>query len=97
VLAVRAKVEQATLAALRRYRPAGRFEGRVYLFLPGRQSLRPGAAMLRWRSVAEPGGEYFGPEGCTGLDMLREPHAGAFAEPFAAAIRRESGPRAPSA
>ena len=97
VLAVRAKVEQATFTAVRRYRLAGRFEGRVFLFLPSRQSLRSEFAMLRWRSVAEPGGEYFGPDGCTGLDMLREPHAGAFAELFGDAIRRESGPRAPSA
>jgi thioesterase domain-containing protein len=87
VLAVRAKIEQATLTAVRRYRPASRFEGRVFLFLPGRQSLRSGVGMLRWRSVAAHSAEYFGPDGCTGQDMLREPrHAAVFAQLFRDAL-----------
>jgi thioesterase domain-containing protein len=97
LLAVRAKVEQATLSAVRRYGPAGHLAGRILLFLPARQSLRAGVAMLRWRSMAARSGEYFGPDRCTGYDMLREPYAGAFAELFGNAIRRESEPRARSA
>lgn len=81
MLVLRAKVERATISALRRYTPR-HFAGRVSLFLPGRQWLRSGVAALRWRSVAQRTEEYFGPDGCDGYDMLREPHAPAFAELF---------------
>jgi len=81
VLVLRAKVERATVSAVRRYIPS-HFAGRVNLFLPGRQWLRSGVAALRWRSLAQRGEEYFGPDGCNGHDMLREPHAPAFAELF---------------
>jgi thioesterase domain-containing protein len=78
VLVLRAKVERATLAALPRYAP-GHFAGRVNLFLPSRELGRD-PAMLRWRSVAQRTETYFGPDGCDGDAMLREPYAPRFAE-----------------
>jgi len=81
VLAERAKVERATVAAVRRYVP-GHFAGRVSLFLPDRKWTRSADAPLRWRSVAQCSEQYFGPEGCNGDTMLREPYAAAFAGLF---------------
>ena len=81
VVALRAKVERATIAAARRYQP-GHFAGRVSLFLPSREWLRSGFEPLRWRSVAQDTEEYFGPDGCNSDVMLREPHAPVFAELF---------------
>jgi thioesterase domain-containing protein len=81
VLARRAKVERATVAAVRRYRPR-RFAGRVSLFLPGAEWLGSGVAALRWRAVAARAEEHFGPGESNGADMLLEPHAAAFAALF---------------
>lgn len=81
MLVLRAKVERATVSAVRRYTP-GHFAGRLYLFLPGRQWLRSGVAALRWRSAAQRTEEYSGPADSNGYDMLRVPHASAFAELF---------------
>jgi hypothetical protein len=83
VLALRAKVERATLAAVRAYSP-GEFAGRVALFLP---STKWDLAQ-RWRSVAPHAEQYFGPDACGSQDMLREPNAAIFAELFAAAVQR---------
>lgn len=80
VLAQREKVGQATLAALRLYVPCD-FAGRLSLFFPSKESLRFGA-LVQWRSVAKCTDEYFGPDGCTGDSMLREPYAPALAELF---------------
>lgn len=80
VLARRAKVERATVSAVRRYSPR-RFPGRVCLFLPGTQWQRSGVGAQRWRRVAAQVDEYFGPEASHGDDMLRE-HAAAFADLF---------------
>jgi thioesterase domain-containing protein len=81
VLVLRAAVERATIAAARRYTP-GHFAGRVSLFLPCRAWVRLGLRPLRWRSVARDTEEYFGPDGCTSDNMLREPYAATFAELF---------------
>lgn len=78
VLARRAKVERATVGAVRQYSPR-RFAGRVCLFLPGPQWQRSGVGAQRWRRVAAHAEEYFGPEASHGDDMLRE-HAPAFAD-----------------
>jgi thioesterase domain-containing protein len=83
VLALRATVEQATLAAVRAYAPL-ESAGRVALFLPSRHW----HAARRWRSVSPRAEEYFGPDGCGSQDMLREPHAGAFAKLFRDAMLR---------
>ena len=82
VLVLRAKVERATLAAVRAYAPH-KSVGRVALFLPSRQW----HAARRWRSVTPRAEEYFGPDGCDSQDMLREPHADAFANLFKQAMR----------
>ena len=80
VLALRAKVERATIAASRSYTP-GHFAGRVGLFLPSREWVRFGHAALGWRSVAQRTEEYVGPDGCDSDNMLRE-YAPRFAELF---------------
>lgn len=79
-MAQREEVGQATLAALRRYVPRD-FDGRLSVFFPSKESLRFGP-LSQWRSVAQSTDEYFGPDGCTGDNMLREPYASAFAELF---------------
>jgi hypothetical protein len=80
VLLQREKLGRATLAAIRRYEPP-HFRGRLSLFLPDKW-LCPPEVLLQWRSVAENVEAYFGPDGCTGDMMLREPHAPAFADLF---------------
>jgi thioesterase domain-containing protein len=83
VLVLRAKVERATVLAVRRYAPR-HFAGDLKLFFPGRQWMRVGGvAAQRWAATAERTEEYFGPDDhCLSYDMLREPHAPAFAELF---------------
>jgi thioesterase domain-containing protein len=82
-LAPRARVEQATLVAVRAYSPLAS-AARVALFLPSRQW----DTARRWRSVSPRAEEYFGLDGCGSQDMLREPHAAVFAELFGNAILR---------
>jgi len=81
VLVRRAAVERATIAAIRRYRPAP-FAGRLSLFLPSERWL-PSATPV-WASLARCIDEYVGPVGCDNDTMLREP----FAAHFAALFRR---------
>lgn len=81
VLALRAAVERAAVAAARRYTP-GHFPGRVSLILPCRDWLHSGKDPLRWISLAQDAEVYYGPDGCNGDNMLREPFAPAFAELF---------------
>jgi thioesterase domain-containing protein len=81
VLVLRARVEAATLVGVRRYTPPY-FAGRVSLFLPNTEWLRPGNALLRWRPVARDTDEYCGPDGCSGDRMLLEPHVPVIAERF---------------
>lgn len=90
VLARRGKVERSTLEAVRQYRPQP-FEGAVALFLPGSEWQRSGVAALRWRTLAPRVQTYFGPEAATGADMLRAPHAAAFAELFRRGYGRVGG------
>jgi thioesterase domain-containing protein len=90
----RAKVERATFTALRRYSP-GHFAGRLVLILPSKARSCSGDAATQWHAVAKSTEKYFGPDGCDGAVMLREPHAPAFAELFrqclAANLDRELG------
>jgi thioesterase domain-containing protein len=81
VLIQRARVEAATLFGVRSYTPY-HFAGRVGLFLPNRDWLRPADARLRWQRVAPDTEEYFGPGDCGGDGMLLEPHVPATAELF---------------
>lgn len=83
VMVLRAKVECATLEAVRAYAPA-HFAGRVALFAPSRQW----TAAQRWRAVAQRTEEYFGPPGCTRQEMLRAGNASVFAGLLGTAIQR---------
>jgi thioesterase domain-containing protein len=73
-------VGRITRAALPHYEP-GHFAGRLVLFLPD-QWLCPREVTRQWRGIAQSVEEHFGPEGCTGDNMLREPHARALAQLF---------------
>jgi len=84
VLARRALVERATVAAVRRYRPRT-FAGSVKLFLPGVGWQRSGVSALRWCAVAAHAETYFGPDSADGANMLLEGHAAAFAALFRSA------------
>jgi thioesterase domain-containing protein len=85
VLSRRARVEQATLDAVRRYRPRA-FPGRIVLFLPGPAWMRPGVAALRWRALGAQAEACFGPADASGHDMLHEPHVATFAHLFASRL-----------
>ena len=82
LLVRRAKVEYATLAAVRRYIPDF-LATRVALVLPSREWARSEGTPVRWRSVARDVEEYFGPAGCDGVNMLGARYAPAFASLFA--------------
>ena len=81
VMARRALVSHATVAAIRRYTPLA-YAGRVSLILPNRSWLRSGADPLRWRSVAPQAEHCFGPDGCDPDLLLMEPGAGPIADLF---------------
>lgn len=80
VLAQRARVEKATIAAVRRYTPAPS-PVHLALFLPKRAWADSLDAPLSWRAVGQSAEEYFGPDDCNGDVMLRD-HAPAFADLF---------------
>ena len=89
VLVRRTAVERATIAAIRRYRPAP-FAGRLSLFLPCEGWL-PSATPL-WASLARCTDEYVGPRGCDNDTMLREPYATDFAALFRRCDAAQAGP-----
>ena len=92
VLAQRAKVERATLFAVRAYTPRP-YDGRIGLFLPGNEWLRAGVAVERWRALSQRTFDYFGPDDSGGNDMLREPrYAAAFAQLFRGAVGQQVDP-----
>lgn len=79
ILVWREKVGRATLAAIRRYQPAPLFPGRLGLFWPSPEWRGARNAPKQWMSLAPDSEKFFGPVGCDGAVMLREPHAAAFA------------------
>ena len=81
VIAQRIKVQRATFAALRRYKPT-RFPGHLILFLPCKSWVRSGLTPLKWRLMADHVEEFFGPNDCHTDVMLLEPFAPFFAELF---------------
>ena len=89
VLARRAAVERATIAAIRGYRPAP-FAGRLGLFLPSEEWL-PSATSL-WASLARCTDEFVGPPGCDNDTMLREPYAADFAALFRRCYAQQAEP-----
>jgi thioesterase domain-containing protein len=80
-LALRAKVQRATMEGIRRYRPPY-LPGRLSLFLPSSKARRPTEGLVRWRTLAREVEEYCGPDGCEGDVMLLEPHVPAIAALF---------------
>ncbi|MBS1188674.1 MAG: thioesterase [Rhodocyclaceae bacterium] len=81
LLAQRARVQQATLAALARYRPAP-YPGAIHLFLPSPAWAEAGGLATRWRRWAGHVEEHYGPATSTGDNILQETHCPAFAEIF---------------
>jgi thioesterase domain-containing protein len=82
----RRRVEDATLAAVKRYEP-GYYAGRVDLFLPSEAWRRSGDRPDEWRRVAGQVVEHVGPDRCDGDYMLREPHVPALAALVNQALR----------
>lgn len=73
-LALRARVEKLTLAAVRDYTPQ-HFDGHINALLPSRSWACSREGALRWRSaLADSTDEYCGADGCNGDNILREPH-----------------------
>jgi thioesterase domain-containing protein len=92
VLLLRAKVQRATLAAARRYKP-GYFAGRVIHFMPCKEWVRCGFEPLRWRSVALQAQDLYGPDGCPSAFMLREPNVSEFANLFSQSYENLAEPK----
>jgi thioesterase domain-containing protein len=78
VLQFRAAVEQATLRAVRSYRPRP-FKGTLKLFVPSPSWARVNQA-LRWQSMAMTTEVYYGLEGHTNDTMLLAPQATLYAD-----------------
>ena len=81
ILIARARVQEATMIGIRRYRP-GYFDGRLSLFLPNRNWLRSSTGVTRWRPLASNVQAYTGPDDCPAEEMLIDPHVGRIAELF---------------
>jgi thioesterase domain-containing protein len=93
VMRLRAKVQEASLDAVRRYEPRP-FRGPVHQFLPSAAWAKPYVGAGQWRSVASRFDMSCGPAGCTHDDMLLETNVLPFAEQFrqscAAFLREEA-------
>ena len=87
VLALRARMEQITVAAVRAYTPEY-FPGRVQLFMPCKAWAKTAFSGERWASVASIAETAFGPDGCTADDMLLAPYAPVFANYFQRSFAR---------
>lgn len=68
----RRRIENATLAAVKRYEP-GFYPGRVDAFLPSEAWRHSGEGSSEWKQVARQVIEHVGPDGADGDNMLREP------------------------
>jgi thioesterase domain-containing protein len=87
-LANRRRVEEETMAAVKRYEPA-LYAGRVDLFLPNEAWRHSGDLPDEWKRVAEQVVEHVGPDECDGDDMLREPHVPEVADLLNGALGQE--------
>ena len=74
----RRRVEDATVAAVKRYEP-GFYAGRVDLFLPNEAWRHSGDLADEWKRVAGQMVEHIGPDECDGDSMLHEPYVRALA------------------
>jgi len=89
-LANRRRVEDATLAAVKRYTP-GFYAGRLDLVLPSEAWRHSGDRADEWKRVAARVVEYVGPDESDGDRMLREPHAQGVAEMITRSLRDQGG------
>jgi thioesterase domain-containing protein len=89
----RRRVENTTLAAVKRYEP-GFYPGRIDLFLPNEAWRRSGDRPDEWKRVARDVVEHVGPDESDGDDMLLEPHVSALAALLDRALRDERRPHA---
>lgn len=94
VFALRSRVQQATVAAARRYTPEP-FAGRVSMLLPNREWLQSRYLPLRWGAIAGEADVYIGPEECNQDNMLREPYAAGFAAHLAQFVSSSSSSNQP--
>lgn len=78
VLILRARVEEATIAAASRYVPE-HYPGRVRHFLPNTDWANTRFVPQRWKSVAPHIEEQYGPLGCNADNLLQEPWVAAVA------------------
>ena len=72
LLANRRRIEDATVAAVKRYEPRF-YAGRVDVFLPSEASRHSGDRLDDWKRVAREVVEHIGPDGTDGDNMLLEP------------------------
>ena len=83
VQSMRMNLETTTIEALRNYEPR-RFPGRGVLFVPSEQWRRVGDNSRRWAGFVGQYSECLCAEGCTGENILLEPHVQHIAAEFAA-------------
>jgi thioesterase domain-containing protein len=82
VMVFREKVGNATLAAIRRYRPRP-FSGRLMMLWPSDEWLvRFRTGLRQWQAMAQAMEIQCGPAGCPSDQMLLEPYVATFAELF---------------
>lgn len=81
IMLLQAKVRSATHSALRAYEPRP-YAGCVHHFVPCQAWARSYVQAERWRSVAARVENHYGPDGCTGDDMLHAQYAPGFARQF---------------
>jgi hypothetical protein len=87
LLAHRVRVEDAAVAAARRYRP-GPYAGHLTLVLPSAADRSSPDRFLDWRRFAAGSDVETGPDGCDGGIMLLDPHVTRIAELLNAAVAR---------
>ena len=83
VVRLRRRVEDVTLAAVRRYTPQY-LPGRLCLILPNKKWMGSSDSLLsrRWHPLAHEIDQYCGPDDCSGDSMLLEPHVTQMADLF---------------
>jgi thioesterase domain-containing protein len=89
-LANRRRMEDATMAAVKRYEP-GFYPGRVDAFLPSEAWRHCGERPDEWKQVAQDVVEHVGPDGADGDNMLLEPHVQALAALLNPSLRDHPG------
>lgn len=89
VVARRGLVEEATMAAVRKYEPDW-FDGHIDLMLPCESWKHSPDAPLRWSKISASCAQFVGPDDCNGDTMLLPEHAATFARLFKHAREQHS-------